>query len=61
MEDKCCICGEWTVSIYSSLKYYSDGEIRRFSGHRGCLDGLDKLLIDEVEVEYVSISKGYDS
>ena len=59
MEGRCCICEEWASNIYSSMKHYSDGEIRRFSGHRECLDGLDKLLIDEVEVEYVLINKGY--
>lgn len=60
MKGNCCICGEWTNSIYSSMKHYSDGEVRRFSGHKECLGQLDKKLIDEVEVEYVLINKGYD-
>lgn len=47
--------------MYSSVKYYSDGEVRRYTGHKGCLGKLDMLLADEVEVEYVLISKGYDS
>lgn len=60
MEGKCCICEEWASSMYSSMKYYSDGEIRRYIGHKGCLGVLDKRLLDGIEIEYELIRGEYE-
>lgn len=60
MEGKCCICEEWVTNIYSSMKYYSDGEIRCYTGHKGCLGELDRRLIDGIEIEYELIRGEYN-
>lgn len=60
MEGKCCICEEWVTSVYSSMKYYSDGEIRRYMGHEKCLGELDKKLIDGIDTEYELVRGEYE-
>lgn len=59
MDDKCCICGEWVENVYSSMKYYSNGEIRSYIGHKDCLRTLNKRLIDGIEIEYELIRGKY--